>query len=307
MKESDLNINKIGHIFNIQRYSTHDGPGVRTTVFLKGCPLRCYWCQNPESQSINPVLLVQSDKCIKCGRCIDACPNAANKIIDNNLQVNRSLCQACGECTKPEVCLLSLRKIEGRSVTVEEIMNYVIRDYNLYVNTGGGITISGGAPEAQSQFSIELLKAANENIVHSCIETTGYAKWEKLKPIIELADFILFDLKCIDEKKHIEGTGKSNKLILDNAKNILKIKKDILFRTPLIPGFNDSFEDIETIARFIFNELKLSPTNYLELLPYNTLGEEKYKYMGLKEVRLNSQHQNKEYLESLNNIKNSIK
>lgn len=296
----------MGHIFKIQRYSTHDGPGVRTTVFLKGCPLHCFWCQNPESQSINPVLFVQSDKCIKCGRCVDACSNAVNEITDNNLQVNRSPCQLCGDCVKPEVCLLSLRKIEGRSVTVEEIINSVIRDYNLYVNTGGGITISGGAPEAQPRFSVELLKAAKENLIHTCIETTGYASWEKLKPIIDLTDFILFDLKCIDEQKHIEGTGQSNRLILENAKNIIKENKEILFRTPLIPGFNDTPEEVETIAHFIFNELKLSPANYLELLPYNRLGEEKYKYMGLKKVQLNAQHQKIEYLENLNTIKNSI-
>ncbi len=297
----------MGHIFNIQRFSTHDGPGVRTTVFLKGCPLSCFWCQNPESQSIKPALLVQRDKCEKCGRCIKACPHKANSIVDNNLQINRSLCQSCGVCIQPEVCLSSLRKIEGRSVAVEEVMNYVIRDYNLYLNTGGGITISGGAPEAQPQFCIELLKSANENLIHTCIETTGFTSWEKLKSIIEFTDYVLFDLKCIDEKKHIEGTGQSNKLILENAKKIVKEKKDILFRTPLIPGFNDSPEEIATIARFICNELKLSPTNHLELLPYNKLGEEKYKYMGLKEVHLNSQHQNKEYIENLNNLKNSIR
>lgn len=296
----------MGQIFNIQRYSTHDGPGIRTTVFLKGCPLNCFWCQNPESQNLKPVLLFQSEKCLGCGRCIEICPSKANHIIDDNLQLKRNLCQSCGDCTKPEVCLSNLRKIEGRSVTVDEVMKQVIRDYNLYSNSGGGITISGGAPEAQAQFSVELLKAAKKNLIHTCIETTGAASWTKLKPIIELSDFILFDLKCIDEKKHIEGTGQSNKLILENAQKIIKEQKEILFRTPLIPGFNDTPEEIEAIARFIFYTLNLPPSDYLELLPYNKLGEEKYKYMGIKAVRLNSEHQNNEYLEKLNNIVNSI-
>jgi len=255
---------------------------------------------------MKPVLLFQSEKCLKCGRCIEICPAKANKIIGNELQLNRNSCQSCGECTKPEVCLLSLRKVEGKSVTAEEVIKQASRDYNLYANTGGGITISGGAPEAQAQFSIELLKSAKKNMIHTCIETTGAVSWKILKPIIDLSDFVLFDLKCIDEKKHIEGTGKSNKLILENAKKIIEEKKEILFRTPLIPSFNDTPEDIEAIARFIYYELKIPPKDYLELIPYNKLGEEKYKYMGLKAVQLDSQHQNKEYIEKLNIIINSI-
>lgn len=296
----------VGHVFNIQRFSTHDGPGIRTTVFLKGCPLRCFWCQNPESQSIHPVLMFRQDKCKLCGRCIEACPNRAISIIANKLIVDRKICKACGSCAKPGICLEGTRKIEGKAMTINEVMEKVVSDYNVYQNSGGGITVSGGDCEAQPEFTVALLKAAHENSINTCVEISGAFPWEIVKTITDHADYILYDLKCINDKRHKEGTGVSNKHILENAKNLVREDKRIHFRTPLIPGFNDSPEDIEATARFIRNELGLNPADHLELLAYNNLGEDKYLRLGNGDMRLNYQRQSNEYVRKLKEIIASI-
>lgn len=295
--EKDL----VGQVFNIQRYSTHDGPGIRTTVFLKGCPLRCKWCQNPESQKMTPVLMFRADKCTACGRCIDACPNGANSIVDGQLRIDRELCTGCGACTEPGICLAMTRRIEGEPMTVGEVMKQVNSDYNLYLNSGGGLTVSGGDCAVQPEFTVALLKAAHSDGVNTCVEITGAYPWERVEEIAEHADYIYFDLKCMDSEKHKEGTGVANKLILENAKKLVEAKKQIQFRTPLIPGFNDSRENIEATARFIREELGLSPVEHLELLAYNNLGEEKYLRMGLEAPERHTS-QSDEYVKELNEI-----
>ncbi len=295
----------VGQVYNIQRYSTHDGPGVRTTVFLKGCPLRCFWCQNPESQSIRPVLMFRQDKCTVCGRCIEACPQQANSIVDGRLTVDRKLCTACGACAKPGICLAGTRKIEGQAMTVAEVMKRVVSDYSLYQNSGGGITVSGGDCEAQPEFTTALLKAAHKNLINTCVEISGAFPWETVKQITDHADYILYDLKCMNDEKHKQGTGVSNKRILENAKNLVKENKWIHFRTPLIPGFNDSPEDIEATARFIRDELGLNPAGHLELLAYNNLGEDKYLRLG-NEACPSYQRQSDEYVRELQAIIASV-
>jgi len=301
-KNGDL----VGQVFNIQRYSTHDGPGIRTTVFLKGCPLRCFWCQNPESQSIQPVLMFREDKCTVCGRCVEACPSQAISIVDGRLVIDRKICTACGACAKPGVCLEGTRKIEGKPMTVNEVMKQVASDYSLYKNSGGGVTVSGGDCEAQPEFTAKLLKAAHEELIHTCVEISGAFPWETVKMITDHADYILYDLKCIDDKKHKAGTGVSNKHVLENAKNLVGENKQIHFRTPLIPGFNDSREDIAATARFIREELGLSPADHLELLAYNNLGEDKYLRIGNEEGRPSYQRQPNEYLLELKQMIASI-
>lgn len=267
-----------GQVFNIQRYSTHDGPGIRTTVFLKGCPLSCFWCQNPESQESKPELLFKEDKCTLCGRCIEVCPTGANSIVDGRMIIDRDICAACGDCVIP--CIPQAREIEGRTMTVKEVIKEVKKDLRLYINSGGGMTLSGGDCEAQVDFSEAILKAAHEETIHTAVEITGAFPWKIVKRITDNADFIFYDLKHMDDDKHKEGTGLSNKLIKENAKTLVKENKTIYFRTPLIPGFNDSREVIQEIVDFIRDELHLNPAERLELLAYNELGENKYHRLG---------------------------
>ena len=298
------NAELVGQVFNIQRYSTHDGPGVRTTVFLKGCPLRCYWCQNPESQSLKPVLMIKKDRCTGCGRCVQACPQKANYIADGAVATNRSLCTVCGRCVS--ACLNNVRSVEGEPMTVKQVIHKVRRDYNLFCNSGGGMTISGGACEMQPEFTINLLKAAHDDGIRTAVEMEGAFPWETVRAIAEHCDFIMYDLKHMDKEKHIMGTKVSNERILDNAKHLVKMGKKLQFRTPLIPGFNDSLESVAAIAHFIRNELGLSPVEYHELLGYNNLGEDKYERLDMPGICPKNKRQSEEYLAELNAIRESI-
>ncbi len=286
-----------GHVFNIQRYSTHDGPGIRTVVFLKGCPLRCFWCQNPESQTLAPVLMFKRERCVACGRCVAACPYHANKIADGTLFLERSLCRACGTCVS--CCFSEARSIQGTVMTVEEVMAVVCKDMLIYENSGGGLTVSGGDCEMQPGFTVALLQAAHAEGMNTAVEITGAFPWKTVKRITDHADYILFDLKMIDEKRHKAGTGVSNKLILENAKNLVRENRRIHFRTPLIPGFNDALEDVRAIAGFVKHELGLDPAERLELLAYNNLGEEKYERIDYAGERPRYKRQSDEYLKEL--------
>ena len=287
-----------GWVFNIQRYSTHDGPGIRTVVFLKGCPLHCFWCQNPESRSVKPVLMFKKDRCTRCGRCIAACPHQANSMVEGEVRIERSRCALCGACVA--ACLAGARDIQGKIMTVQEIMDVVAKDIAIYDNSGGGITLSGGDCEMQPGFSVALLRAAHEEGINTAVEITGSFAWQTVKMITDHADYVLFDLKVMDEEKHKKGTGVSNALILENARNLVGEKKAILFRTPLIPGFNDGVEDIRAIARFVKYELGLNPAEHVRLLAYNNLGEEKYARMDYQGERPSYQRQSDAYIKELN-------
>ncbi len=283
-----------GVIFNIQRYSIHDGPGVRTTVFLKGCPLSCFWCQNPESQAMKPEVLFDKNRCTSCGQCIIACSSGANWLAGDGVKIDRDKCTGCGKCI--EGCPNEARKLTGRYATVGEVMEEILKDRRFYENSGGGITLSGGEPTLQSEFALQLLQRCKEGGLHTALDTCGYVPWQTMQKLLEYTDLVLYDIKCLDATKHSKATGKPNDLIIANAKKIATYK-EMWVRIPLVPGLNDSAEDIRAIVRFVKKELVLAK---IDLHPYNKLGEGKYNRLAKTGVCL--EPQSEEYIEKLRTI-----
>ncbi|AGK95960.1 (2S)-3-sulfopropanediol dehydratase activating enzyme [Clostridium pasteurianum] len=300
---------KQGYVFNIQSYSVHDGPGIRTIVFLKGCPLKCRWCSNPESQKSELELAYNSCKCILssgCTECLSLCSNDEIRktecneiIIDRNIDIDPNIFA--------DACPSKALSVYGKLMTVEEVLKLVEKDSVFYARSGGGLTISGGEPLSQPEFTIELLKAAKKRRMNTAIETCGYTNWSNLEQVAEFLDTILFDIKSVNKDKHLEFTKASNELILDNfiklCEKFPKLNK--LVRTPVIPGFNDSEEDIEEIVNF----LKGKPNVSYELLAYHRLGEPKYEYIDrqypMDEVKLDMEKMKKLKViaETINSIK----
>lgn len=277
---------KYGYVFNIQRYSVHDGPGIRTIVFLKGCPLQCQWCANPESQHVHPEVAFNKNKCIgvkDCGLCINVCQTGAIKTSPNNgIIINRELCNNCSSCA--DVCPSKALNMYGKVMAVNEVLNLVEQDSMFYARSGGGMTLSGGEPLLQADFAVELLKEAKRRRINTNIETCGFSVWENLDRACQYLDNIFYDIKCIDTDKHQQYTGVHNEKILQNLKKLCTEypTKNVTVRTPVIPGFNDTEEDILAIIDLI----KGFPNVKYELLAYHRLGEPKYGYIG-KEYPLN--------------------
>lgn len=263
-----------GIIFNIQRYSIHDGPGIRTTVFFKGCQLRCFWCQNPESQRKEAEVFLIRNNCRLCGRCVAVCPTGASSLMEDSSTIDRSKCIGCGKCV--EVCPGEARKLVGAYVTKDEVMREVMKDAKFYENSGGGVTLSGGDPTAQPEFALSILRSSKEVGLHTVLDTCGYVAWSTMKRLLEYTDLVFFDIKAIDTKRHRAATGRPNRLILENAKRIAGYRP-MRVRVPVIPNFNDSPEDVRAIARFVREELGEIE---MDLLPYNKLGEVKYARLG---------------------------
>lgn len=259
-----------GLIFNIQKFSVNDGPGIRTVIFFKGCPLRCKWCSNPESQSFKKQLFHDNKRCIKCLRCIKSCPKNAILFKDNNIIINHDLCDACERCIK--VCENRALNVEGNYNTVDEVMNVVMQDIDFYLESGGGITLSGGELLWQKDFAIELLKESKKNGLHTCIETTAYTNEDVFKEIINYVDYLFIDIKHYDREKHFEGTGVYNDMIISNLNLALSMKKELIVRIPVIPKFNSSLDDAKKFA-ILFNELNVKKC---QLLPFHQFGENKY-------------------------------
>ncbi len=274
--------NTTGRIFNIQRYSIHDGGGIRTLVFLKGCPLACWWCSNPESQSAKPELGFIETRCVgaeTCGApCLAACPADALELDEQSKAiVSRDACDSCGECT--EVCGHDALKVVGHEMTVDEVLAEIEKDRPFYRRSGGGMTIGGGEPLAQPRFTEELLEAAQDEYLHTAIETSGYVPWKYLERVLRHVDLLYFDLKHIDPETHRMLTGQPNELILSNLESVLSIKKpqDVVVRIPVVPGCNDSAENISATARFV------AELGYLqmELIGYHRMGVSKYRQYGM--------------------------
>ncbi len=265
-----------GWIFNIQRYSVHDGPGIRTTVFHKGCPLRCLWCDNPESHQIEPQFVFWEDRCIHCGNCLAICPLSAVKEEENGWKrVDLESCDLCGLCL--DQCYVGALEQVGRLMTSIEILALVEEDRLFYDESGGGMTLSGGEPMAQPQFTRDLLKGAHMCGIRTAIETSGYALWQEWKSILPYLDVILYDLKEVDPARHERYTGLSNKLILDNLRWLAGTGKPIIVRRPVIRDYNDNPESIHALGRFV-QEFKT--IREIDLLPYHRLGQNKYKRLG---------------------------
>lgn len=268
MQKADYS--KTGVIFNIQKFSVNDGPGIRTVVFLKGCPLHCRWCANPESQLSQIQVLWDQKKCVNCHHCIDACPANAISLADGHIHINPSQCTGCKQCISD--CPGKALSLEGERKTVQEVIDVVMQDQVFYEESGGGITLSGGEILSQPEFALNLLLAAKEQGLHTCCETTGFSRPDTFDRVTEYVDYILFDLKHWDASKHQEGTCVTNELPLLNMKHAIERKKEVLPRIPVIPGFNNSLKD----AAKLTDTLRAAGADRCQLLPFHQFGENKY-------------------------------
>ena len=274
--QDQANNGSAGWIFNIQRFSIHDGPGIRTTVFLKGCPLRCLWCDNPESQSMERQMVFWDERCIRCNACMAVCPQSAIVADEaGRKQVSPERCDLCARCL--EECYAGALERIGRLMTVDEVLSLVEEDRPFYEQSGGGVTLSGGEPMTQPGFSQSLLRGCHERGIHTAIETCGHASWKVCQTLLTHLDLILYDLKEVDPAKHRRYTGVSNELILDNLRRLARTGKPIVVRRPVIPGYNDDEESIHALARFV-RELDTVPE--INLLPYHRFSRGKYERLG---------------------------
>ena len=263
-----------GKVFNIQKFSVNDGPGIRTVVFLKGCPLRCRWCANPESQLVRLQILWDSAKCLHCGHCAQVCPVQAVSFTDAGICVCHENCTSCGICAQG--CPGRALQLEGEKKSVQQVIDVVLQDQPFYEESGGGLTLSGGEFLMQPRFSRNMLLAAKEEGLHTCCETTGFAEQGVFISVIDLLDVILFDMKHWDPEVHRRATGVSNELPLQNLRTAITAGKDVLPRIPVIPDFNNALSD----AVHFSSQLKKIGAERCQLLPFHQFGENKYKLLG---------------------------
>ncbi|MBQ1311639.1 MAG: glycyl-radical enzyme activating protein [Blautia sp.] len=289
-------------VFNIQSYSIHDGPGIRVTVFVKGCPLRCVWCANPESNLSKPQLLCFKDKCTACGRCIPKCPNHAISIKEKDGKVyaftDRSLCRDCGQCV--DACLNEAREMAGEEMSVETVLNRVLKDKLFMKSSGGGMTLSGGEMLFCPDFSENLLMAAREEGLHTAVESSCFASRQVIDRVFPHVDLALCDLKHMDSRKHREYTGVPNETILENIRHIYHdLKVPIWARVPCITGYNDDKVNIAATAKFVREEL--GEDVRVCLLPYHRLGESKNESLG-KDINWSIEIPTEEYMLELKEL-----
>ena len=264
----------MGVVFNIQRYSIQDGPGIRTVVFLKGCTLRCWWCSNPESQRAEPEVGHSDSLCNRCRLCVSSCKTGAIKVYNRGIHINRKLCIGCGTCA--EVCPLQAIKVYGQEMTVEEVLQKVEKDRGYYQNSSGGVTASGGEPLFQPDFVADLFKSCQDKGIHTAIDTCGCVDASALEEVLPYTRLVLYDIKHTNPEVHKKVTGRTNAQIIRNFEFIARKGVPLTVRIPLIPGINDSGEEIKSIARII-TEYVSEPK--VDLMPYHRYGVGKYQML----------------------------
>jgi pyruvate formate lyase activating enzyme len=266
-----------GTIFDIQKFAIDDGPGIRTTVFLKGCPLRCLWCHNPEGMEMRPQVGWHEKNCIKCLKCIELCPKDAITLHEGRLVTNESLCDLCGICVKE--CPVDAREMIGKIVTVDELFAELIEDKAFYQESNGGVTCSGGEPLMQAEFVSALFRKCKEEGIHTALDTSGYGEWEAFERILPFTDLVLFDLKNMDRTRHVSLTGVDPLKIWNNFERLAQMRIPICIRCPVIPGCADDEDNFKKVAEFA---ARFDCVQGIEILPYHRLGEPKYLMLNLK-------------------------
>ncbi len=265
-----------GLVFNIQRYSVHDGPGIRTTVFLKGCPLCCSWCHNPESMSPRREIAVNQDRCAACGECRQACPLAEAASGVGPLPVRNEACALCEACA--DACPAGARQIVGREMAVQDVLREILRDRVFFDESSGGATFSGGEPLLQPRFVLALLEACRARGVHAALDTCGFGRAEHLLAMARLAPLVLYDLKLMDDARHRRHCGVSNTIILENLRALDRVHGQVWIRVPLVPGVNDDEANLQAIGRLAAG---LASVRQVNLLPYHRTGAHKFQRLGL--------------------------
>jgi pyruvate formate lyase activating enzyme len=290
------NLMTTGMIFDIKRYAINDGPGIRTAIFFKGCPLDCWWCHNPEGQSSQPQLMFRSNRCKALKDCIKACPINAIHWANESI-TDWDACDDCGLCA--EVCYPGAREMVGHTVSVNQLMDEIKRDIPYYDQSGGGVTFTGGEPMFQREFLHASLIISKDQGIHTTVDTSGYASLEAFESIYPLVDLFLYDLKLMDELKHIKYTSVSNKVILENLRMLSESKAHIIVRIPLVPGVNDDKENIEQSAEYLAG---LPTIDGIELMPYHEIGLAKYPALGMEYKLKDTRPSGNQHIKEIENI-----